>query len=53
MWIQLSRSHIGIHGTPSPEKVGRAQSHGCVRLTNWDALWLAEFVDPGVVVDFV
>ena len=36
VWIDLSKEHYGIHGTPEPSQVGHAQSHGCVRLTNWD-----------------
>jgi lipoprotein-anchoring transpeptidase ErfK/SrfK len=52
VWIQLSKAHIGIHGTPQPEKVGRGQSHGCVRLTNWDAQFLAGLVTPGLEVEF-
>jgi lipoprotein-anchoring transpeptidase ErfK/SrfK len=53
VWIQLSRAHIGIHGTPEPARVGSAQSHGCVRLTNWDALFLASTLTPGVEVEFL
>ena len=41
VWIALSKPHYGIHGTPHPETIGRAESHGCVRLTNWDAARLA------------
>lgn len=52
VWIDLSKEHYGIHGTPSPETIGRAESHGCVRLTNWDAARLAEMVKPGVQVIF-
>ena len=37
VWIDLSKEHYGIHGTPRPENVGKTQSHGCIRLTNWDA----------------
>ena len=48
MWIALSLEHYGIHGTPDPEKVGKSYSHGCVRLTNWDAAELAKMVAPGV-----
>ncbi|MGZ8456761.1 MAG: L,D-transpeptidase family protein [Gemmatirosa sp.] len=53
VWIQLSRAHIGIHGTPEPSRVGLGQSHGCVRLTNWDALYLAGALSPGVEVEFL
>ena len=40
VWIALSREHYGVHGTPEPANVGKTQSHGCIRLTNWDALQL-------------
>ena len=52
VWIDLNKPHYGIHGTPSPESIGRAQSHGCVRLTNWDAARLAQMVHPGTVAVF-
>ena len=48
VWIDLSKSHYGIHGTPEPSQVGHAQSHGCIRLTNWDAMRLAGLVSPGM-----
>jgi lipoprotein-anchoring transpeptidase ErfK/SrfK len=48
-WIDLSKDHYGIHGTPEPGKVGHATSHGCIRLTNWDVLELAAIVRPGVL----
>jgi len=53
VWIDLSKDGYGIHGTPDPEKIGKTASHGCVRLTNWDALALAKMVKPGVKVEFV
>jgi lipoprotein-anchoring transpeptidase ErfK/SrfK len=52
VWIDLSKDHYGIHGTPAPETIGRAQSHGCVRLTNWDAARLAQMVSPSTKVVF-
>jgi lipoprotein-anchoring transpeptidase ErfK/SrfK len=52
VWIDLSKEHYGIHGTPEPSTVGKTQSHGCVRLTNWDALKLAGMVKPGTKVVF-
>jgi lipoprotein-anchoring transpeptidase ErfK/SrfK len=52
VWIDLSKEHYGIHGTPEPASIGRSQSHGCVRLTNWDALRLAGLVKPGTRVVF-
>ena len=48
VWIDLSKDHYGIHGTPDPALIGHATSHGCIRLTNWDALELASMVKPGV-----
>ncbi len=44
VWIDISKEHYGIHGTPRPETIGRAESHGCVRLTNWDSARLAQMV---------
>lgn len=52
VWIDLSKEHYGIHGTPEPEAIGRTASHGCVRMTNWDALRLAGLVGPGTRVVF-
>lgn len=52
VWIDLSKEHYGIHGTPEPASIGRAESNGCVRLTNWDAARLAQMVKPGVKVLF-
>lgn len=52
VWIDLSKEHYGIHGTPEPETIGRAQSHGCVRLTNWDAARLAQMVSQSTEVHF-
>lgn len=46
-WIDLTKDGYGIHGTPEPSKIGKTASHGCVRLTNWDAASLAKAVDPG------
>lgn len=48
VWINLSKEHYGIHGTPVPSTVGHTSSHGCIRLTNWDALQLAGMVSPGI-----
>jgi lipoprotein-anchoring transpeptidase ErfK/SrfK len=52
VWIDISKEHYGLHGTPVPEAIGRSESHGCVRLTNWDALHLAGMVKPGTRVVF-
>ncbi len=53
VWIALNAPDYGIHGTPEPAMIGKTASHGCVRLTNWDALALAHGVEPGVKVQFV
>jgi lipoprotein-anchoring transpeptidase ErfK/SrfK len=53
VWIGLSGEGYGIHGTAEPGKVGKTQSHGCVRLTNWDALQLASNISKGISVDFI
>jgi lipoprotein-anchoring transpeptidase ErfK/SrfK len=53
VWINLSAESYGIHGTPFPGKVSKAESHGCVRLTNWDAGRVAEQVSKGTTVVFV
>jgi lipoprotein-anchoring transpeptidase ErfK/SrfK len=52
MWIALSKKSYGIHGTPSPSKIDKTRSHGCVRLTNWDAEALAKRIKAGVPVQF-
>jgi lipoprotein-anchoring transpeptidase ErfK/SrfK len=52
VWIDLSKEHYGIHGTPNPETIGRAESHGCIRLTNWDAARLAMMVKAGTPAVF-
>jgi lipoprotein-anchoring transpeptidase ErfK/SrfK len=46
-WIDLSKPHYGIHGTPEPSQIGKTQSHGCIRLTNWDVSELAQMIRPG------
>ena len=52
VWIDLSKPHYGIHGTPEPSKIGHVESHGCVRLTNWDADRVAQWAKPGTRVVF-
>ena len=46
-WLDLTKEHYGIHGTGSPETIGRAESHGCIRLSNWDVLRLSRIMRPG------
>jgi len=48
VWIDLSKEHYGIHGTPEPSKIGKTESHGCIRLSNWNADALASAVSPGM-----
>ena len=52
MWIDLSKEHYGLHGTPEPSVVGHAQSHGCIRLTNWDVRRVSNWARPGMAVVF-
>ena len=53
IWIDLTKEHYGIHGSPEPGKIGHTDSHGCVRLTNWDVVKLATMVKKGTQVLFV
>ena len=53
VWIALDAPDYGLHGSPNPKLIGKTASHGCVRMTNWDAALLASAVKPGVVVRFV
>lgn len=52
VWMDLSKEHYGIHGTPEPEKIGRTESNGCIRLTNWDAARLSMMIKPGTKAVF-
>jgi lipoprotein-anchoring transpeptidase ErfK/SrfK len=47
-WVALSKPHYGIHGTPEPSKIGKTQSHGCIRLTNWNVTAMGHAVAPGL-----
>jgi len=47
VWMDLSKERYGIHGTPEPSRIGKTHSHGCIRLTNWDAAELAHLVSAG------
>ena len=51
-WVDITKPHYGLHGTPEPAAVGKTASHGCVRLTNWDAAKLGSLVRPGTKVVF-
>jgi lipoprotein-anchoring transpeptidase ErfK/SrfK len=50
--MDLNKAHYGIHGTPRPENIGKTESHGCIRLTNWDAARLTMMVKAGMPVIF-
>lgn len=52
VWIDLSREHYGLHGTPEPGRIGYTESHGCIRMTNWDALTVAGMARAGTTVIF-
>ncbi len=51
VWIGLNKKGIGIHGTDSPDTIGRSASHGCIRLANWDAAWVVNQVTVGMRVE--
>jgi lipoprotein-anchoring transpeptidase ErfK/SrfK len=52
IWLDISKPHYGIHGTPEPQNIGRSESHGCIRMTNWDAGRLSLMVKPGIPAIF-
>ena len=51
--MALSKPHYGMHGTPDPDSIGYASSHGCVRLANWDAEEVSHRISEGTMVSFV
>jgi lipoprotein-anchoring transpeptidase ErfK/SrfK len=53
VWMALSKPHYGMHGTPDPDSIGYTSSHGCVRLTNWDAAEVSKRIAEGTSVEFV
>lgn len=52
-WLDLNKEHYGIHGTPEPQFISKTQSHGCLRLTNWDVMRLSLMLKPGFQAKFV
>jgi len=52
-WLDLTKDHYGIHGTPEPRFIGKTQSHGCLRMTNWDVMRLSRMMKPGFQAKFV
>lgn len=51
VWMAINRPSVGMHGTPTPDQIGRNESHGCIRLANWDAFVLSQFVQKGTQVE--
>lgn len=51
-WLDITKEHYGIHGTPEPQTIGRAESHGCIRMTNWDVLRLSRMIKAGTKAVF-
>lgn len=51
-WLDLTKEHYGIHGTNEPATIGRAQSSGCIRMTNWDVVRLSRMLKPGFTAIF-
>lgn len=51
VWMGLNRPSVGMHGTPTPDQIGRNESHGCIRLANWDAFLLTQLVNKGTAVE--
>ncbi|PWF49385.1 murein L,D-transpeptidase [Massilia glaciei] len=49
-WVDLSKPHYGIHGTPVPASIGKTESHGCIRMTNWDVTTMMQSVGSGTAV---
>jgi len=52
-WLDLTKDHYGIHGTSEPQTIGKTESHGCLRLTNWDVIRLSRIMKPGFEARFV
>ena len=52
-WLDLTKEHYGIHGTPEPQLIGKTESHGCLRMTNWDVMRLSRMMKPGFQAKFV
>jgi lipoprotein-anchoring transpeptidase ErfK/SrfK len=51
VWMGLSKPHWGIHGTPAPDRVGHAETNGCIHLTNWDAARVSQLAKAGFAVE--
>jgi hypothetical protein len=51
VWMAIDRPSVGMHGTPNPDQIGRNESHGCIRMANWDAFVLSQLIEKGTPVD--
>ena len=51
VWMAINRPSVGMHGTPTPDRIGRNESHGCIRMSNWDAFVLSQLVAKGTPVE--
>ena len=51
VWMAINRPSVGMHGTPTPDRIGRSESHGCIRMANWDAFVLSQLVAKGTPVE--
>ncbi len=51
VWMAINKPSVGMHGTPTPDQIGRNESHGCIRMSNWDAFLVSELVEKGTLVD--
>ena len=51
VWMAINKPSVGMHGTPHPDQIGRNESHGCIRMSNWDAFLLSELVEKGTIID--
>jgi len=51
VWMGINKTGVGMHGTNAPDQIGRNESHGCIRLANWDAFLLSSMISPGVNLD--
>lgn len=51
VWMAINRPSVGMHGTPNPDQIGRNESHGCIRMANWDAFVLCQYISKGTLVD--
>jgi lipoprotein-anchoring transpeptidase ErfK/SrfK len=51
VWMAINKPSVGMHGTPNPDQIGRNESHGCIRMSNWDALLVSELIEKGTIID--